>query len=262
MFLVKALILGIVEGLTEFLPVSSTGHLIVAAELLAYPSEHRAMFEVFIQLGSILAVVWHYREHLLDIARRAPAEAPARDLAGKVLLAFVPAAAVGFALHDWIEEYLFSTQTVAAALIAGGIFIVWVERRPRAPTVFRIEDVTWRQALWTGFAQIFSLFPGVSRAGATILGSLLVGLDRPTATRFSFYLALPTVSAASLFSLARQLGALTAADVPPLAVGFAAAFASALLVIRAFIRFVQAHDFTVFGYYRIAAGALLLLLRG
>ena len=260
MLLFKALILGIVEGLTEFLPVSSTGHLIVAADFLDYPPERREMFEVFIQFGAILAVVWHYRTHLLDVARRATTEPAARGLVLNVVLAFLPAALVGVLMHDWIEEYLFSTVTVAAALVVGGFFILWIERRPHAATVARIEDVSWRQALWTGIAQILSLFPGVSRAGATIIGSLLVGLDRPTATQFSFYLALPTVSAASLFSLLKRFDELNAADVPPLAVGFAAAFVSALLVIRGFIRFVQSHDFTVFGYYRIAAGLLLLAL--
>jgi undecaprenyl-diphosphatase len=260
MQLLKAILLGIVEGATEFLPVSSTGHLIIAADWLRYPEAERATFEIFIQLGAILAVFWHYRRDLLDLGRRAPRDAQARALLGKVLAAFVPAAAVGLLLHDWIEANLFSVRAVAAAMIAGGAVIWLVElRRPR-PDVTRMDAMTWRQAVWVGVAQIASLYPGMSRAAATIVGGMLAGLDRPAATQFSFYLALPTLSAASLFSLVKALPTITASEASSLAVGLVAAFVSALLVIRAFLRYVQSHDFRPFAYYRIAAGALLLLL--
>jgi undecaprenyl-diphosphatase len=257
----KAILLGIVEGATEFLPVSSTGHLIIAADWLHYPDAARATFEIFIQLGAILAVYWHYRRELLDLVRRASrGESAARALIGKVLLAFVPAAAVGFLFHHWIEAHLFSVRAVAAALIVGGAVIWLVELRPQRPSVQEMEAMGWRQALWVGLAQVASLYPGTSRAAATIIGGMLAGMSRPAATQFSFYLALPTLTAASLFSLAKALPTITADEASSLALGLAAAFVTALLVIRGFLRYVQSHDFRPFAYYRIALGILLLLL--
>jgi len=255
----QALILGIVEGATEFVPVSSTGHLIIAADWLGYPEAERATFEIFIQMGAILAVFWHYRSDLLQLAQRAQRERPAQELIGKVLLAFLPAAAVGFLLHRWIEAHLFSVRAVAGALIVGGIVIWLVERRPRPATVQRMEAMGWREALWVGLAQVTSLYPGVSRAAATIIGGMLAGMSRPAATHFSFYLALPTLTAASLFSLAKALPTITAGEASSLTIGFVSAFVTALLVIRAFLRYVQSHDFRPFAYYRIALGVLLLL---
>lgn len=257
--LLKALILGIVEGITEFLPISSTGHLIIASAIVDYPEAQRATFEIFIQLGAILAVVWHYRVHLFDLAARAPRDADARNLLIKVGLAFIPAAAVGLLLHKKIEEYLFSPLNVAAALVVGGVIILAVERRMRTPIVHTIEETRWSDALAIGFAQIASLYPGVSRAGATIIGGMLAGLSRRAATEFSFYLALPTLIAASLYSLLKSWHELSSADVAPFAVGLIAAFVSALLVIRSFLSFVQSHDFRVFGYYRIVAGVVVAL---
>lgn len=254
--------MGVVEGVTEFLPVSSTGHLILVGALLDYPERQRITVEIFIQMGAILAVFWQYGTELLDLARRVPRDRTARDLVLKVLVAFLPAAAVGFLFHHVIEDRFFSPRSVAAALILGGVVILLVERRPRDAHVERIEATGWRDALGIGLAQVASLFPGVSRAGATIIGGLLVGLSRPVATQFSFYLALPTVSAASLFGLVKGLPLLGAADVMPLALGFVAAFASALLVIRSFLRYVRAHDFRAFGYYRIVLGLLVYLLIG
>ncbi|HSP97010.1 MAG TPA: undecaprenyl-diphosphate phosphatase [Candidatus Dormibacteraeota bacterium] len=255
----KAVVLGIVEGATEFLPVSSTGHLIIAADVLNFPVEQRDTFEIFIQLGAILAVFWHYRRDLLDLARRAPSDPAAQGLIGKVLLAFVPAAAVGFLIHHWIEDHLFSVRAVAWALIVGGIVIWLIERRPRPATVTRLEATRWRDAVAVGIAQVASLYPGTSRAAATIVGGLLSGLDRPTATQFSFYLALPTLTAASLFSLLKDVGHIHADEAVALALGLVTAFISALLVIRAFLAFVQTHDFRPFAYYRIVVGVLLLL---
>jgi undecaprenyl-diphosphatase len=256
----KAFVLGIVEGATEFLPVSSTGHLIIASDWLGYPEASRATFEIFIQLGAILAVFWHYRVDLLQLARSLPSRPESRALVAKVLLAFLPAAFVGLLFHHWIEDNLFSMRAVALALVAGGLVILLVERRQWRPAVQQMENMRWSDALWVGIAQVASLYPGVSRAGATIIGGLLAGMSRPAATQFSFYLALPTISAASLFSLLKSLDELGAADVVPLAVGFVTAFASALLVIRAFIRFVQSHDFRIFGWYRIVFGLLILAL--
>lgn len=258
--LLKALILGIVEGITEFLPISSTGHLIIASAIVDYPEQQRATFEIFIQLGAILAVVWHYRTALFDLVRRAPRDAHARALILKVGVAFVPAAVVGLLFHEMIEAYLFSPTNVAAALIAGGFVIFAVERRMRAPRVTALEDTRWGDAVAIGVAQIASLYPGVSRAGATIIGGMLAGLSRRAATEFSFYLALPTLIAASLYSLIKSLPALSAADIAPFSVGLVSAFVSALIVIRSFLAYVQTHDFRAFGYYRIAAGLVVLLV--
>ena len=254
----KAVVLGIVEGATEFLPVSSTGHLIIAADWLRFPVAQRDTFEIFIQLGAILAVFWHYRADLLDLARRAPREAAAQGLIGKVLLAFLPAAVVGLLLHHWIEDNLFSVRAVAWALIVGGVVIWLIERRPRTATVTRMESMRWRDALAVGIAQVASLYPGTSRAAATIVGGMLSGMSRPAATQFSFYLALPTLTAASLFSLLKALDQITADAALALALGLVAAFVSALAVIRVFLAYVQTHDFRPFAYYRIAFGLLLL----
>ena len=259
MLFLKALLLGIVEGATEFLPVSSTGHLIIASDLLNYPEAQRATFEIFIQLGAILAVYWHYRRELLGLVQRARSESRARDLIAKVLLAFVPAAAVGVLIHHWIEDNLFSVRVVAAALIVGGAIIWLVELMPRRASVTDIEATTWRQSIWVGIAQISSLFPGVSRAAATIIGGMLTGMDRPVATQFSFYLALPTLTAASLFSLAKAWKTMTPDEASSLTIGFVTAFITALLVIRGFLRYVQTHDFRPFAYYRIFIGILILV---
>jgi undecaprenyl-diphosphatase len=258
MIVLKAVVLGIVEGVTEFLPISSTGHLIVASALVDYPEVSRATFEIFIQLGAILAVVWHYRTQLTTLVTRSPSDASARELIAKVLLAFCPAAAVGFLFHRWIEEHLFSPAVVGLALIGGGVILIVVERRRWRFDVESIQATGWRHAAWVGVSQVLSLFPGVSRAGATIIGGMFAGMDRPSSTQFSFYLSIPTLFAASLYSLFKARHLLVASDAVPLAVGFIVSFLSALVVVRAFITFVQRHDFTGFGYYRIAVGLLIL----
>lgn len=262
MWIWKAVVLGIVEGITEFLPISSTGHLILVSEVVEYPEARRATFEIFIQLGAILAIVWLYRDHLFGLLRRAPRDTPARDLLGKVLLAFVPAAVCGFLFHSAIEAQLFHPRIVALALIVGGIAILLIERRQWQSSVHNIESIGWKQALWIGLGQTLSLIPGVSRAAATIIGGLLSGLDRPVATQFSFYLSIPTLAAASLYSLFKARNDLVAADFAPLLVGFVVSFVSALVVVRAFITFVQRHTFAGFGYYRIALGLLVLAILG
>lgn len=262
MLILKALVLGIVEGVTEFLPVSSTGHLIVASVVVDYPEASRATFEIFIQLGAILAIVWHFRAHLWEVVSHAATARADRELIGKVLLAFVPAAAVGLLFHQAIEARLFSPAVVATSLIVGGVVIIGVERHTWRFGVHVIEETGWMHAFWVGVAQVLSLIPGVSRAGATIVGGMLAGLDRPVATQFSFYLSIPTMFAASGYSLFKARHLLSASDVGPLAVGFVAAFVSAWLVVRAFIAFVQRHPLTVFGYYRIAVGLVILALLG
>jgi undecaprenyl-diphosphatase len=264
LILLKALVMGVVEGVTEFLPISSTGHLILVGELIDYPERQRVTLEIFIQMGSILAVFWHYGPELLDLARRLTTDGRARDLVLKILLAFVPAAAVGFLFHHTIEEHLFNPVTVATTLILGGVVILLVDRGRHLRGVDRVEAVGWGDALGVGLAQMTSLIPGVSRAGATIIGGLVVGLSRPVATQFSFYLALPTVSAASLFGLVKGLPLLSSADVLPLAVAFVAAFVSALVVIRTFLIYVRSHDLRAFGWYRIALGLVIyaVLARG
>jgi len=260
--LLKALVLGIVEGITEFLPISSTGHLIIASSIVNYPEASRETFEIFIQLGAILAIVWLYLQPLSTLVVNARTNAEARDLIGKVLLAFLPAAGVGFLFHHVIEAHLFRPTVVAASLIIGGVIIVGVERRAWRFNVHVIEATGWRQAFWVGVAQVLSLIPGVSRAGATIIGGMFTGLDRPVSTQFSFYLSIPTMFAASLYSLFKARHLLAAHDAVPLTIGFVAAFVSALIVVRAFISFVQRHRLTGFGYYRILAGLVVLVFLG
>lgn len=260
LLILQSIILGIIEGATEFLPVSSTGHLIVATELLDFPRSSRGTFEIFIQLGAILAVVWEFRRPLQGTVRGALASPGAdRDLMGKVLLAFIPAAIIGLLAGSTIQAYLFNVTTVGTALIVGGVVILVVERWHWAFTAARVEDVAWRQALYIGLAQVTAMIPGVSRAGATIIGGVLAGLDRPTATQFSFYLAIPTMVAASSYSLLKSLDELSRADIVPFAVGFVVSFVTAMVVVRAFLGYVRHHDFRVFGYYRIVAGAAILL---
>ncbi len=253
--LLKAAGLGVVEGLTEFVPVSSTGHLIVASRLLDFENP---TFEIFIQLGAILALTWEYRATLLRLAGDGLRPGPSQRFILRVLVAFLPAAIVGLLAHGWIEAHLFRPGTVAVSLIVGGILILLLDRPGRRPGVARVEEVTLGQAIGVGCGQVLSLIPGVSRAGATILTGLVAGLDRKAATEFSFFLALPTMYAACLFALWKGRHTLDLAAGAALAVGFATAFVSALVVIRAFLRFVQTHTLQPFGWYRIAAGLAVL----
>ncbi len=257
--LLVALILGLVEGVTEFLPVSSTGHLIVVGDLLHFTGERAATFEVVIQVGAILAVIWHYRATLLSLATRMIQPGPERGLVGKLLLGFVPAAVAGVLLIHWIKAHLFSPTVVAWALVIGGVVMLLLEwRRPRvtAPT---LAEVTPRQALGIGFAQVLAIIPGTSRAATTILGGYAFGLSRAAATEFSFLLAIPTIIGAATLDLAKSWQLFTMADAPMFAVGLVVSFVSALLVIRGFLRYVERHTFTLFAWYRIAFGAGLLL---
>jgi undecaprenyl-diphosphatase len=258
--LIKALVLGIVEGLTEFLPVSSTGHLIVVGEAIGFTGEHAETFEIFIQLGAILGVVWYYRAKVLSLVVRVhrPEE---RKLTLNLGIAFIPAAVIGFLTHTYIKAYLFGTHTVAWALVVGGIAMLGIERwyQHRRAQVHALEEVTYAHALKIGIAQTLSLFPGVSRAGATIMGGMVVGLSRPTATEFSFFLAMPVMFAATLYDLSKSLHALHTEDIAVFGVGFVVSFATALIVVRTFLVYVSRHTFRPFAWYRIAFGAMILI---
>ncbi len=253
----KAAILGVVEGVTEFLPVSSTGHLILAGDLLGFTSETAKTFEVFIQLGAILAVVWLYREKVLSSIKGIGSEKANRFLLNLVI-AFLPAAFFGLMTHAFIKRHLFNPITVAFALVIGGIAMLVIERVVRRTAVMDIDDVSFKQALGIGLAQTLSLFPGVSRAGATIMGAMCFGLNRKVATEFSFFLAIPTMFAATSYDLLKNLHNLTTGDLPIFSVGFFVSFFSALFVIKAFLGFVTKHTFNSFAVYRIIFGAVIL----
>lgn len=258
--LLKAALLGLVEGVTEFIPVSSTGHLILASHWLGENGDAAKTFEIFIQLGAILAIVWLYRERLTHALVAAKRDEPSRRLLLNLFIAFLPAALVGFLAHDWIKQRLFTPLVVALALVAGGILILVIERlRPaeRTPDVLTLRPPT---ALGIGLAQVLSLIPGTSRSGATIMGGYALGLSRRAATEFSFFLSIPVMFAATLFDLLKSRGALSAADAPAFAVGFVTAFVSALIVVKAFLGYVSRHSFAAFAWYRIALGLLLLLV--
>lgn len=255
--LIKALILGIVEGLTEFLPVSSTGHLIIAGDLLDFNDDKGKVFEIVIQLGAILGVVWDYRARVGRLITGLNTKHEQRFLLN-LFIAFLPAAIVGLLLHHQIKVYLFNPVTVAIALIIGGFAILWIERLPLRVRVTSMEDVGPMDALKIGVAQTFSLFPGVSRAGATIMGGLLSGLSRTAATEFSFLLAMPIMFAATFFELLTNHTLFEAADIPVFATGFVTSFVSALIIVKVFLRFVANHTFTSFAVYRIIFGALVL----
>ena len=261
--LVVALLLGIVEGLTEFLPVSSTGHLIVAGSLLGYTGERAKVFEIAIQSGAMLAVVWEFRERFGRAIAGLASDPAARRFALNLAIAFVPAAALGFLFGSAIQHALFAPVPVAIAFVVGAFVILWAERRQRLqPSTVRVADVdamTPLDALKVGVAQAFALIPGTSRSGATIIGGMLFGLSRQAATEFSFHLAVPTLLAAGGYSLWKSRDLLSAADLPAFGVGFAAAFVSAFLCIRWLIRYVSRHDFVPFAWYRIAFGAVILL---
>ncbi|HCS13936.1 MAG: undecaprenyl-diphosphate phosphatase [Zetaproteobacteria bacterium CG06_land_8_20_14_3_00_59_53] len=251
MDVLQAIILAVIEGVTEFLPISSTGHMIVASQWLgvAQTDDNKA-FEVIIQLAAILAVVASYREKF---------SLQYLELWKKVVLAFIPIGAVGFLLHKQIKA-MFTVEIVAVMFILGGIIFLLVEwlHKGRDYPVKQVEDLSYKQAAWIGFAQIFALIPGTSRAGASIIGALLVGLDRKASAEFSFLLAMPVMLAASGFDLLKHYHDFAGAQLLPLLVGFAVAFISAWLVMRLFISFLQRFTFNAFGIYRIAFGGLLL----
>lgn len=255
--LFKALLLGIVEGATEFLPVSSTGHLIIVGDLLQFNDARGKVFEIVIQLGAILAVCWEYRSRITHVLGNMH-EASSQRLIVNLALAFLPAAILGLAFHNQIKTYLFSPFTVAIALIVGGFAILLIERCAPQPDTESVDDMDWKHALKVGLAQSVALIPGVSRAGATILGGVVFRLSRRAATEFSFFLAIPIMFAATGLDLFENWNDLQADDFAVFALGFVTAFFSALLVVRGLLRYVAHHDFQTFAWYRIVFGALVL----
>jgi undecaprenyl-diphosphatase len=260
--LLVAATLGLVEGLTEFLPVSSTGHLIVAGSLLHYTGDRAKLFEIVIQAGAIVAVCWEYRARLYSVVRGLRHEPAAQRFALNLLIAFLPAALLGLAFGAAIKARLFSPVPVAAAFIAGALVILWAERRqkqrPDGVRIRSVEDLRWLDALKIGVAQAFALIPGTSRSGATIIGGMLFGLSRQAATEFSFFLAIPTLFAATGYDLFKNRHLLAAGDLSMIGVGFVVAFVSAFFTIRALLRYIAHHDFVPFAWYRIAFGLLVL----
>jgi undecaprenyl-diphosphatase len=253
----------VVEGLTEFIPVSSTGHLIVAGHLLGFEGGNAAAFEIFIQLGAILAVVWETRGYLGTVAVDLLGGAPrGRTAVVNLSLAFLPAAVAGLAFHSSIERTLFSPKVVAIDLVVGGFGILAVERFARRPSVLDVDAIPWRAALGVGFAQCLSLLPGMSRSATTIMGGMAIGLERKVATRFSFLLAIPTMLAASLYSLFKARHDLTAGDAPFFAVGFLLAFVAGLATVKFLLRWVATHDFRPFAWYRLAVGIVIWMVPG
>jgi len=257
--LLKAFILGLVEGATEFLPVSSTGHLIVVGDLLNFNDERGKVFEIVIQLGAILAVCWEFRARIGHTLASMRSEAASQRLAINLMIGFMPAAVLGLMFHHAIKQYLFSPVTVALALIVGGFAILLIEKYAPQPDTQTVDGMDWKHALKVGFAQSLALFPGVSRAGATILGGVLFGLSRKVATEFSFFLAIPIMFAATFFDVYKGREMLQAADLDVFLVGFVTAFFSALLVVKGLLRYVAHHDFRAFAWYRIGFGTLVLI---
>ncbi|MCU0936845.1 MAG: undecaprenyl-diphosphate phosphatase [Gammaproteobacteria bacterium] len=256
---VQAIVLGVVEGATEFIPVSSTGHLIIVGNLIGYTNDQSKVFKIVIQLAAILAVCWDYREKLLGVAAGLTREPAARRFAGNVLVGFLPAMVLGVLLHSTIKSYLFNPLTVAAALIVGGLAILYIERKVYQPRFESVDQIGWREALKVGFAQTLALFPGVSRAGATIMGGLVFGLSRKAAAELSFFLAIPTMLAATVYDLYKNWEILSFDDAPVFAVGFVASFVSAMVVVKALVRYVSTHSFVPFAWYRIAFGLVVLV---
>lgn len=263
--LIKAFFLGIVEGITEFLPISSTGHLIIVGKWIEFTSTEGKVFEVVIQLGSILAVMWIFRTRLIKMItgtlKRDPVEvAFTRNL----IIAFLPSALIGFLFIKVIKALFFQPAVVVVTLILGGLIMLWVERvrKPgqanlRVVTATTLESISWKQALIVGFAQCLAMIPGTSRSGSTIIGGMLAGIERKTATEFSFFLAMPTMLAAASYDMYKNAGLISQADMLAIAVGFVTAFLSALFVVRAILTFISKHTYRAFGWYRIVLGVVV-----
>lgn len=257
-----SILLGIVEGITEFLPVSSTGHLIVADSILRpdMDKEAKDAFDIGIQFGAILAVIWFYRRDLMQQARELPRDANTKRLWMSVILAFIPAGLVAFFLNEWITKYLFSPVTVAISLIVWGVVLWIVESLPRRSTTHDLKEIGLKQALLIGCAQVLALVPGTSRSASSIIGGMLAGLDRPTATAFSFYLSIPTLGIATLYAMIKHREELAQLGVVSLLLGLVFAFITALLAVGWLLRYVSKHNFKGFAVYRIVAGVVILVL--
>ncbi len=262
---IKVIIMGIVEGLTEFLPISSTGHLILAGSLLNFTGEKVKVFEIVIQAGAIFAVCWEYRHKIISLVTGLPSDIKAQRFALHVVVAFLPAAILGLLFSKYIKAYLFKPVPVALAFILGGIFILWTERRHQPGSSFRaaqidnLDDMRLVDALKIGIAQSFALIPGTSRSGASIIGGMWFGMSRKAATEFSFFLAIPTLLGATVYSLYKARNELSSADLPMFSLGTVAAFISAFFCVRWLLRYVSTHNFNAFAWYRIAFGCMILI---
>jgi undecaprenyl-diphosphatase len=262
LLLIKAAIMGVVEGLTEFLPISSTGHLILAGDLLNFQGEKAKVFEIAIQTGAIVAVILFYWQRVWSTAAGIQHDEKARRFVINVLIAFFPAVILGLAFGAAIKAHLFTATVVATTFIIGGFIILWAERRqaanPAAVRVAEVDDMSYADALKVGLVQCFAMIPGTSRSGATIIGGMLLGLSRKAATEFSFFLAIPTLIGAGVYSVYKQRALLSLADLPMFAVGFVFAFLSALVVVKWLVRYVSSHTFVPFAWYRIIFGVVVL----
>ena len=258
MIALKAIILGIVEGLTEFLPISSTGHQIVVADLIDFGGERAMAFNIIIQLGAILAVMWEYRRKILETVFNVPHQPQAQRFTANLLIAFLPAVVIGVAFADLIHEYLFNPITVAAALVIGGVVMLWAERRQHETHVEEVDDMSWKEALKIGFAQCLAMIPGTSRSASTIIGGLLFGLSRRAATEFSFFLAMPTMVGAAVYSGYKYRDLFQPGDLPVFALGFVVSFIFAMIAVRGLLKFIANHSYALFVWYRIGFGLLIL----
>ena len=254
----QALILGVVEGLTEFLPISSTGHQIIVADLLDFGGERAMAFNIIIQLGAILAVVWEFRRKIFDVVIGLPTQPSARRFTANLLIAFLPAVVLGVIFADLIHHYLFNPITVATALVIGGIIMLWAERRVHTVRAETVDDMVWTDALKIGFTQCLAMIPGTSRSGSTIIGGLLFGLSRKTATEFSFFLAMPTMVGAAVYSGYKYRDLFQPSDLPVFAIGFVTSFIFAMIAVKGLLKFIASHSYAAFAWYRIAFGLLIL----
>jgi undecaprenyl-diphosphatase len=261
--LIKVIIMGIVEGLTEFLPISSTGHLILAGSLLNFTGEKVKVFEIVIQAGAMLAVCWEYRRRIIDVIRNFSSDVAARRFVANLLVAFLPAVILGLMFGKFIKAHLFAPVPVALAFIIGAFVILIVERRNRlnedSLRIHSVDEMTMLDAFKVGCAQCFALIPGTSRSGASIIGGMAFGLSRQAATEFSFFLAIPTLFGATIYSLYKERALLSVADLPMFGVGALAAFISAFFCVRWLLRYISSHDFMIFVWYRIVFGVLILI---
>ena len=262
LLLIKAAVMGIVEGLTEFLPISSTGHLILAGALMGFDDEKAKVFDIAIQTGAILAVIWVYWQKIRATVVALPTQKQAQQFALNVLIAFFPAVVLGLLFGKAITAHLFTAEVVASTFILGGFVILWAEKRQAsaatAPRILDVDQMRWQDALKVGLAQCLAMIPGTSRSGATIIGGMLLGLSRKAATDFSFYLAIPTLIGAGVYSLYKERALLSAADLPLFGVGLLLSFLSAWLCVRWLLRFISTHSFNGFAWYRIVFGIVVL----
>ncbi len=258
LLLIKAAILGVVEGLTEFLPISSTGHLIMAGDLLNFNDEKGKVFEIVIQFAAILAVCWEYRAKIMTVVSSLPSNRTSQRFATNLIIAFLPAAILGVLFASKIKQYLFAPVPVALAFIIGGVIILWAEKRQHRVLFQTVDDMTWQEALKVGCAQTLALIPGTSRSGATIIGGLFFGLSRMAATEFSFFLAIPTLFGATVYEVVKYRHLFHSGDLAMFVVGSVFSFISAFLCVRWLLRYISRHDFTAFAWYRIAFGLIVI----